>query len=246
MPTLNQSWVAGESILPSIIVRQDTASPRQMLKATLGYQPIGVTHEGTIYAPIPDVATQYAVQLGNSCRVYGPGEECEVTVSATLAITTGDQIAPDADGKAQPAVHGFPILGYALDASAAAGKIRARIVDNEICNRSNTVLTKTADYTVTLADLGKVLTNTGAGGAITFSLPAAVVGYVVSVRVGVAQELRVDANGTETMALPSTGVQGAAGKYMVADAVGEVATWKCTVAGTWDIVSYSGTWAAQG
>jgi hypothetical protein len=113
-------------------------------------------------------------------------------------------------------------------------------------DRSNTVLAKTAGYTLALADLGKVLTNTGASGAVAFALPAAVVGYEVRARVGAAQALQLDPNGTETIALPSTGVQGAAGKYLVADAIGEGVILRCRVAGTWDVVSYTGTWTAEG
>lgn len=245
MPTLNHSWVAGVAVMPRVIVAQDAAYPNQCKLATLGMFPVGVTHEAGIYAPIPEIGTNVAAQAGNSCRVYGPGEECEVNVSTTLAIVNGDLLAPDGSSFAQPAVHGFPILGYALGASAASGKVRVRIVDHEICNRSATTLVKTADYTLKLEDLGKVISTVGASGVVVLSLPAAVVGYQVSVRVGAAQELRVDPNLLETMALPSTGVQGAAGKYMSADAVGEVCTWRCRVVGTWDLVAYAGTWTAE-
>ncbi len=245
MPTLNQSWVAGESIGPSLIVRQDTASPRQILKATLGYLPVGVTHEGTIYAPIPEVSTQYAVLSGDACRIYGPDEECEVYVSATLAIAVGDPIAPDAASKAQPGIHGFPILGYALDSAAAAGKVRVRVAPAARLDRSNTVLAKTANYTMALADLGKVITNTAATGAITIALPAAVVGYEVIARVDAAYGLQLDPNGTEQICLPSTGVPGTGGKYIVADAVNEGVHLKCHETGIWDVISYTGTWTAE-
>jgi len=244
MPTLNQSWVAGEAFGPSLILRQDTASPRQVLKAVLGDLPVGVAHEGTVYAPIPEVTTQYAALAGNSCRVYGPDEECEVLVGS-LAIAVGDPIAPDADSKAQPGVHGFPILGYALDAGAASGKVRVRVNPAQRLDRSRTVLAKTADYTVALADLGKVLTNPGATGAVVFALPAAVVGYEVIARVDAAQQLRLDPNGTEQICLPSTGVPGTGGKYLVADAVNEGVHLVCREAGIWDVVTYTGTWTAE-
>lgn len=244
MPLLNASWVAGEDIAPRLIVRQDTASPRQILKATLGHYPVGVSVEGGIYAPIPEVSSQLAALSGGQCRVYGPGEECEIEVGS-VAITIGDFIAPDANSKAQPGVHNFPVLGIALDNGPASKKVRCRIMVPELCNRASVVLTKTADYTLALSDLGKVLTNTGAGAAVTFALPAAVVGYQVRARLGAAQALRLDPNGTETIALPSTGVQGAAGKYLTADAVGEGVILECRVAGTWDVVSYTGTWTAE-
>lgn len=106
-------------------------------------------------------------------------------------------------------------------------------------------VTKTADYTVTPKDLGKVLSNVGASGTITFALPAALPGMEVLARVGVAQQLRLDPNGTETISLPSTGVPGAAGKYLVADAIGETVWLKCVVAGTWSVFGYTGTWTAE-
>jgi hypothetical protein len=108
-----------------------------------------------------------------------------------------------------------------------------------------TVADKTANYTVTTADNGAILTNAGAAGAITFSLPAATVGMAYRFAVGAAQELRIDPNGTETIALPSTGAQSAAGKYIVADAVGEGVEIYCAVAGDWNVASYIGTWTAE-
>lgn len=107
-----------------------------------------------------------------------------------------------------------------------------------------TIVTKTAAYTVTTADVGAIFTNTGAGGAVTFSLPAATVGQWYEFVVSVAQELRVDPNGTETMSLPSDGTKQAAGAYLTANAVGESLKIVCVVAGTWESVSYTGTWTA--
>lgn len=110
------------------------------------------------------------------------------------------------------------------------------------------VVTKTTGTTAVTADQANsdvVLTNTGAGGAITFTLPAATPGMRVTAFLKAAQELRLDPNGTETIALPSTGAQGAAGKYLVADAVGEYVQLLCVVAGTWSSIGYFGTWTAE-
>jgi hypothetical protein len=111
-----------------------------------------------------------------------------------------------------------------------------------------TVLVKTADYTITAdqALYGAVVSNAGASGTVVFSLPPAVVGARVTALVKAAQELRLDPNGTETVALPSSGVQQAAGKYIVADAIGESANLICLVAGTWDHIGpIDGTWTVQ-
>ena len=103
---------------------------------------------------------------------------------------------------------------------------------------------KTAAYTVTTNDNGKVFTNTGASGAVTFSLPAATVGLWYRFVVKAAQELRIDPNGTETISLP-TGVQQAAGKYISADAIGERISVECVKAGEWDTTEAVGTWSAE-
>jgi len=109
----------------------------------------------------------------------------------------------------------------------------------------HTVEAKTASYTiVTPADNGKTFTNQGAGGAITFSLPAATVGQWYRFVVKAAQELRIDPNGTETIAL-DTGVQQAAGKYITANADGERITVECVKAGEWQTSDPIGTWTAE-
>lgn len=104
---------------------------------------------------------------------------------------------------------------------------------------------KTAGYTVLAAECGTGFTNTGAGAAIVFALPVAVVGLHYYFYVGVAQELRIDPNGTETISLPSTGVPGGAGKYLTADAIGESVHLVCAKAGSWTVYGYTGTWTAE-
>jgi hypothetical protein len=108
-----------------------------------------------------------------------------------------------------------------------------------------TVEAHTAGDTLTAAESGSVHTNAGAGGAIVIALPAAVVGLEYFFRVGAAQELRIDPNGSETISLPSSGVPGAAGKYLTADAVGETVHLMCCVAGSWSVMGYTGTWSAE-
>lgn len=105
---------------------------------------------------------------------------------------------------------------------------------------------KTANYTITADEAsGATFTNAGATGIVTFALPAATPGMRLSFHVMAAFELRVDPNGTQTVALPSTGVQSAAGKYIGADAPGEHVNLACYVAGRWDCEGYVGTWTAE-
>lgn len=111
---------------------------------------------------------------------------------------------------------------------------------------NHVVEAKTGNYPVVAAtDSGKVFTSVGASGTITITLPAATVGQNYMFRVGAAQQLRIDPDGTEVIALPSTGVAGAAGKYLVADADGETVHLVCTKAGTWSVMGYTGSWTAE-
>lgn len=118
-------------------------------------------------------------------------------------------------------------------------------IDPDGASPSSVVQTKTAGYTVTAADSGKTFSTAGALGAVTFAMPAAVPGLRYRFYVGAAQELRIDPDGTETVSLPSTGVAGAAGKYLTANAAGETVVLECVVAGSWSVFGYTGTWTAE-
>ena len=98
---------------------------------------------------------------------------------------------------------------------------------------------------ITEAYSGGIFTNEGASGAAVFALGAAAVGVELTFRVMTAQELRIDPSGTETIALPSSGAQGAAGKYLTADAVGEWVKLVCVKTGQWQVEGYAGTWAHE-
>lgn len=112
------------------------------------------------------------------------------------------------------------------------------------------VPTATGAATITAAQArqvgGAIVHNNGAVAARTISLPPAKKGMRVTAILKANQEIRLDPNGNETMALPSTGVQAAAGKYMTADAIGESGVWLCIIDGTWDYVGPTdGTWTAE-
>lgn len=102
----------------------------------------------------------------------------------------------------------------------------------------------TADRTLTAGESGSVISNAGAAGTVTVALPAAVPGLWYQFLVEAVQQLRIDPNGTETIALPSTGVQSSAGAYIVADALTEGVTIYCNTAGSWDVLRFTGTWTA--
>lgn len=105
----------------------------------------------------------------------------------------------------------------------------------------------TAADTLTAEENGTAHSNSGASGAVTLTLPAAStnpgVHYYFAVRA--AQELRIDPNGTDTISLPSSGVPGAAGKYLVADAIGETVHLASLGGTNWCVLGYTGTWTAE-
>lgn len=99
---------------------------------------------------------------------------------------------------------------------------------------------------VSAAMAGSIISNEASGSAATFNLPAALVGMEFYFYVLAAQELRINPDGTETIGLPSSGAQQAAGKYITADAVGEYVHIICAKAGQWETLDYRGTWGVEG
>jgi hypothetical protein len=93
---------------------------------------------------------------------------------------------------------------------------------------------------------GAIVDNTPSGSAAVFNLPAALVGMEFYFYVLSAFALRINPDGNETIGLPSSGVQQAAGKYIEADAIGEYVHIMCFKAGQWETLDYRGTWTVEG
>lgn len=164
--------------------------------------------------------------------------------ATTDTITAGTLLQQNADGTVRANIGTGRIVGIATQAAVATELVEAVIIPAITANAF--VLVDADGATITAAQaVGGYISNLGAAAAATFALPAALPGMSVVAIVEAAFALRLDPNGTETIALPSTGVQGAAGKYLEADAVGEKVKLVCLTAGTWSVEHYSGTWTAQ-
>lgn len=180
------------------------------------------------------------------------GLTCEV-FSEGIFLLTGTGFAQTSVGRDAYATDNYTVTGAPSASGVRIGKIVAYVsstkvwveIDTDAKIPASTVQTKTADYTVTVADSGRTFSTAGASGTVVFAMPAAVPGLRYRFYVGAAQELRIDPNGTETISLPSTGVAGAAGKYLTANAAGETVDIECVVAGTWSVFGYTGTWTAE-
>lgn len=171
-------------------------------------------------------------------------EPCVRKVVVATAVAKDGDLYRASGGKFTATPNGKR-WGVAMEAASGDGsEINARYSPAEAAYNSATAYT--ADATLTVPEMyGSIFTTVGAAGAVTFSLPAAVVGMEAKFRVGAAQELRVDPNGTETVALPSTGVQAAAGKHITANAAGETCYLVCDTAGEWSCYGFTGTWTAE-
>lgn len=154
----------------------------------------------------------------------------EATLSANNTITV-------------PEANGDTLCAIALAQTLTNKTLTSPIVN--LATGTRLVTTDADNRTVTAAESGSTFCSTGSGGAGTFDLPAATKGLVYTFHVDAAQELRINPDGTETIGLPSTGVQGAAGKYLTANAVGEWVKLICVVAGVWTVEGYAGTWTAE-
>ena len=99
---------------------------------------------------------------------------------------------------------------------------------------------------INAAMAGAIVNNAPSTSAAVFNLPAALVGMEFYFYVLAAFAMRINPDGTETIGLPSSGAQQAAGKYIEADAVGEYVHIACVTAGQWETLAYRGTWTVEG
>jgi len=200
------------------------------------------------------VEAQRGIGANQSGMVNIAGQVTFTKETAADVFTAGALVAYHPTNKVVVQIAAAPTDPYFIVGRVAEGSatlITTVLVDlnnqgpSSLSAGNPSVVPKTADYTVVAAtDNGKTFTTVGASGTVTFAMPAATLGQKYRFRVGAAQQLRIDPNGTETIALPSTGVQSAAGAYIVADADGETVDIECTKAGQWSVFGYTGTWTA--
>lgn len=215
----------------NLLVTKGTAD-RQVLISSATTRPLGTAYDAVAITTDVGVAL-----LGNG--------QTQLMV-ANGAITVDAEVYSAASGKVSATpTSGCWLVGHALTAASGDGKELEVQTCEPVLMGVPVSVSATGGTITALQALRHIhVSNAGASAAATFALPAALVGMRVTAIVEVAQELRLDPNGTETVALPSTGAQSAAGAYIMADAVGEKVQLVCLTAGTWDVVDYSGTWSA--
>lgn len=120
MTAISPNYIAGETLYPKRFAKHSTTADKTALMADADSIPLGVIHEGSRIAPIPQVSAVEHAQAGEEARVHGEGEEVPVEIGAS--VSDGDMLMPDADGYAITATSGKYYGAQALQAGAAAGE----------------------------------------------------------------------------------------------------------------------------
>lgn len=128
MPIPGSQFKAAGNIYPCRFVKLDTTQNNAVLQSTAATSPpFGVSQEGTDKVAVTGLITStYAAVDGENLRIFQPGEVCLIEASA--AITAGDLLKADSNGKAATATAATYYGARALEAASAAGeKILVRV-----------------------------------------------------------------------------------------------------------------------
>jgi hypothetical protein len=106
---------------------------------------------------------------------------------------------------------------------------------------NRTISSKTTNYVILATDDPSDFDNAGAAGPVTFTLPAAVVGYVFSFTVAEDQSLVVDAPGGVTIYVED--LASTSGGTVTATTKGAYLLLKCRSVTTWYAQARLGSWS---
>lgn len=193
------------------------------------------------YTPIGSFTPTFCSGSTQVLSIDWPNFQCD---ARKIKPTIGDRVYNTNATAAQVAAGVGPVRAVATQ--SASGEYSGTPTDpwsvDTVLRRQST---KTADYTIVVGEAGTAFNTDGAAGTVVFTLPAATVGQWYTFRCGSANAIRIDPNGSETIALPSTGVQGAAGKYLTTSTNGPTVHIACDKTGQWSVYGYTGTWTAE-
>ena len=191
--------------------------------------------DGKAYKADMDAATLNYV-AGIAGNAAASGARVEVIVRGVLAGFTGL-------GEGQPLLASSVAGGYTiirlpgLNQQVGVGTSSTTALIN-ICERTgNDVVTVTTNTTLTNAHNGKTITNAGATGAVTLTLPDATVGYELAVSNTENYTITINPQDTDQI----LGLTNAAGDSVWFDAAGEGLVLKAAKAGKWNPTATYGT-----
>lgn len=204
-----QDYTPGSAVTAGEVVEL-TGGRAGIVKSNLAASEKGAVYTAGIFDVLCAAATTFAV-----------GAPVIWDVSASVAIG-GEGAAGD------------HFIGTAIEASdGSTAFVRTDLNASYSNAQIRRVFTDVANRTVLVSESGSIFCNTAAGGAFAWTLPAALPGLQYTFVCTAAQEIRIDPAGSETISLPADGVAGAAGKWLMGNAVAESVTLVCVVAGTW-------------
>lgn len=94
-------FIASGNISPSVAVKLDPTANFHVLQcAAASDPPVGISQDGTYYAPGVAGSDAFAAHAGQELTVFGEGEQCLWKVGAS-AVTEGDYLTSDANGLAK-------------------------------------------------------------------------------------------------------------------------------------------------
>lgn len=119
--TGNATFVAGGNITPSRFVKLSTTADNTVLQAGAGERCIGVSQQGTRNPPYGALDDGFCAIASEELRVFQDGEICPLTVGA--AVTRGDRLKSDANGKGITAAANDPHYAIALQSGGGDGEL---------------------------------------------------------------------------------------------------------------------------
>jgi hypothetical protein len=126
---------AGGTINPSRFVMLDVSNAFVGLQATAGAGIMGISHESTRTAPVPDTsASQTHCISGEPIGLYDDNEICLLEIGDTVAV--GDKLKSDANGKGIPVdttSGGYQEVGaVAVQGGSSGDKIKVKPLPNGV------------------------------------------------------------------------------------------------------------------
>lgn len=231
---LTPNLLAAGTIRPHRFVTVDTGADNKALEANHGEAPVGVTTGSNLEFDSDNHAT---TTEGDDSVQLQPGAIVNVKCGGT--VTRGHPIGPDNDGFA---VHGAGGYAIALESGTVGAVIRAMMLAPGL--NYLPVENFTADDTLTVYESGKVVTNLGATGAVTLTLPQnATAGCWFIACVLAAQQLRIDPGAAG--AFYFGGAKQTDDKYIWADDEAESMIFVSLGNGDWMAMALVGTWTVQ-
>lgn len=139
---------------------------------------------------------------------------------------------------------GSGVYGDSSTCGLATSGVSGLLLDNSqrISMIKRQVASKTGNYPVTAADSFTEFDNAGAAGAVIFTLPTAALGLTYTFSAVVAQQIKVQAGGSDAISM--AGNSKAAGGLLTGPAAtqGATVTITCTSANMWTVTAFQGTW----